>query len=160
MSWLNLWENSDKRTYKITKLQHSIKKKNPIWSLHIKSVGFTLPTLVIMLIVFVVVKHVNMSICFKYVWRRCSNCSDPNGRQAVTYRLCSSHKAKQGKEAKHLKLPDRDSWRNHATTKQVLISLILRVTFIVNFHINIQKVAEERACDATTPNYDINVIFF
>ena len=63
MNVLNLWEKSEKTTYKKTELQDSIENKNPelaIWSLHINSVGFTLTTLVVLLIVFVLIKHVNM----------------------------------------------------------------------------------------------------
>ena len=87
MSFINVQLNgnikhSDKRTVKNTNLQDSIENKNAefaVWSIHVNSVGVTLTGLIIVMVLFLIFKHVNMQ-CLKRIWRKMCNCSNPASR--------------------------------------------------------------------------------
>ena len=88
MNELNLYEHSDKRQIKNTKVQDRIKNRNvefAAWTLHVNSVGFRMTSILIVLIVFIVFKHVNIQ-CIKKVWRHCCNCSDPGTKTVFNSR--------------------------------------------------------------------------
>ena len=73
---LNLWEHSDKRTF--TSFKDSVNEDGTefaIFNFHMSSVGITLGTVIVIIIVIALVRNVRMS-CLKSMYRRVCNCKD------------------------------------------------------------------------------------
>ena len=73
---LNLFERSDKRTF--TSYKDSVNEDGnqfAIFNFHISSVGITLGTVVIIIVVIAIVRNVKMS-CLRSAFRRACNCKD------------------------------------------------------------------------------------
>ena len=73
---LNLWEHSDKRRF--TSFQDSVNEDGTefaIFNFHVSSVGITLGTVIVIIIVIALVRNVRMS-CLKSMYRRVCNCKD------------------------------------------------------------------------------------
>ena len=82
---LNLFERSDKRTF--TSFQDSVNEDGnqfAIFNFHVSSVGITLGTVIVIIIVIALVRNVKMS-CLRSMYRRVCNCKD-YGPRPDTYR--------------------------------------------------------------------------
>ena len=84
MNELNLWEKSDKR--KVTNMQDSVNNADTefaFFSFHINSVGITLASIVVMILIFVL-RNVSVK-CMRSVWRKVCNCADPSKPRPTPY---------------------------------------------------------------------------
>ena len=85
MNGLNLWEHSDKR--KTTNIKDSVNNDGnefAFFSFHINSVGITLASIVVMIVIIVLFRNVSLK-CMRSAWRRACNCTEPAKSRRTPY---------------------------------------------------------------------------